>query len=262
MFFVITTNMMFGGRVIGASSTVTPNTAVIVGTLVMVGALVWLVRAALRRQPEARALSLVEGVAQLCAGAAAVFAVLVVAAALGFAPAGRVGGPLTIGAHEVSAVGLGARSPESDVVDAARVTKVFGPQSAVVDPPTVRATVTDPSAGLRWAVAAVNVLFALALFAVAWAIAGIARRARTSPGFVMRDVRALRIAAFATVVAGPLTDEFNGMLTWRVFDAAGAAQWPELWLSFLPVGIAIVFLALAEVWRHGLVLQQEVEATV
>ncbi len=147
--------------------------------------------------------------------------------------------------------------------DDAKVRQAFG-RTAVVDHVVVRKT--DRTADRNVWLLECLALVGLAAFAVILGSLGrVLKRAAAGRPFARESVRSLRVIAAAVVVGGTIVPWLGGKVTQSAvevqlgpesvpLDALGLTLWPCL--------MALLLLALAEVWRFGIGLQEDAEATV
>ncbi|MEH3053263.1 MAG: DUF2975 domain-containing protein [Patulibacter minatonensis] len=96
-----------------------------------------------------------------------------------------------------------------------------------------------------------------------WALGAVLRAGLDGEPFGARAVRALRALALALVLAGPVAKVVAHLTTAAIVrDAGGTGEGITWGVSLMPLFGAVVVLAVAEVWRYGIGLQRESEATV
>jgi hypothetical protein len=264
MFFDITKNMMLGG-VLGAAggeSLVGPSLSLVVWTLVvlvLIGAAIVLSRGGSGR----RFLGLARAGTTVALG---MIALSVAISVWGFASGSdsvSTGGPVFLyGDHVELEVDTGARSGPSDA-ERLFVREGYG-EEALARSQSTLATVTieDPSLG-QWAIAMLpqlaGIMSLLLLLIPLHTLLGDALRGRV---FLSANARRLRLMALAVVLLGPIGQviEHRSMLALlHGLELKGGAL---THYSFSSLGFAVLLLALAEVWRRGIALQRESEATV
>lgn len=174
----------------------------------------------------------------------------------------NVGGPLSITSRGLDAwatVGVGFGDPERE----AWMNDTFGDRViGQASDTTVRVSERQPTAA-QWAGAVVAVLgrFA-AIVAVLWFLRAVLTRSLEGRVFDEVNVRALRRMAGAFVVAGPITAWLQDTVLRSLFDIPSNVAPIDGTVTLWPVLVAVLLLALAEVWRYGIALQREAEATV
>lgn len=119
--------------------------------------------------------------------------------------------------------------------------------------PTPAQHVTVISAAMLWAIVSGLILYLLR------AVIG---SVRTGDPFTSANTRRLRMIGLIVLIGGPLGDLITPLITQMVLDPTGIDT--PFQLSFSPtlplVGLGV--LVLAEVFRHGVRLREDVEATI
>lgn len=152
------------------------------------------------------------------------------------------------------------RNTEAGTVDAAtggRPVEVTGPYSGWVG-------FAGPSATQRWlwvlGQSALPTLAAVALYL----IFRIVRSARVGDPFVRANVSRLRALAVVVGIGGLIVSAYAAWLRRWLLDGSGAAglvaqDWT---VSFLPLVAGVVVGVLAEVWRRGVAMREDLEGLV
>lgn len=144
------------------------------------------------------------------------------------------------------------------------LTSRFGDGAVFIGSPGVRVEADAPT---MEAVALSSLALALrfgAMLVGLFFLRGLVRRAADGQPFHVANGRALRVIAWATLAGWFGISIVEHAAARAVIDAAGgtgsASTRLDLHLGTLMLGL--VFAALAEVWRYGIALQREAEATV
>ena len=121
---------------------------------------------------------------------------------------------------------------------------------------------TEPGLGLL-----VLALFAIAVVQVAvtvflLALRSVLIRAEDGMAFASRSVVALRWMAYAVAVGSIFDAACRWFLAREIMTARGGEAATHLGLPVVPLLASAVLLALAEVWRYGVALQDDAKATV
>jgi Protein of unknown function (DUF2975) len=124
--------------------------------------------------------------------------------------------------------------------------------------------IEDPSIADRVAAASPAILGAIVVGTVAWLLYEVATSLRTGDPFVRANAKRLRWAAGVALVGG-MGASLAGSLS-AIYLASGATDDlpidPSATLSLLPLPAGFVLLAIAEIFRHGANLRDDVEGLV
>lgn len=138
----------------------------------------------------------------------------------------------------------------------------YGPAAELAANNNVTVRADDPSAGLMalaWARLLASVGLALgALFLVR----RLFEQAMAGTPFSDASVRILRGLAGVAFAYWAAVEVTRGWLTGLIVESAGGTGGFEATLNLWPLLAAVAALALAEVWRHGIALQRDVESTI
>lgn len=157
----------------------------------------------------------------------------------------------------------GAFSSADLCPDERKIKQAFGRTAGVT---RVVVNKTDPTAdGSVWLLLWLGLAGFAAFAVILRALAQLLKRAAAGNPFARESVRSLRVIAAAVVVGGTIVPWLVGVSTQSVvevqlgpgsvpLDPAGPRLWPCL--------MALLLLALAEVWRVGIRLQEDAEGTV
>ena len=128
----------------------------------------------------------------------------------------------------------------------------------------VELTISDPSIGERLLAAAPIVLASLTIGAVATLLLEVVRSIREGDPFHRANARLLTAAALVALVGGTIASAVgwivSATLTSSAPESFGLDTSAEL--SFLPLAVGIVLAAVADVFRRGTDLRDEVEGLV
>ena len=131
-------------------------------------------------------------------------------------------------------------------------------------PPTVTATVFDPSPSQRLGLVGGRVLAGLTAFGVLALLLAITRSLRRGDVFAPVNARRLSVLAVLLGLGGTAAQLLSAFGAVRVADAAPdrGSVLPVFGLSFLPLFAALGIGVLAEVFRQGAALRADVEGLV
>lgn len=161
------------------------------------------------------------------------------------------------------AIDLGDPLPTS--VDDAGVVTVRGqPVVEVGDPITVTASMLDPTPSQRVIWLIWQISGALLVLLVAWPIRQMARSARLDDPFTARNERRLWWISGLMIVGGVVVSFIGGAAETIVMGRSEAADLfnVEFEISFAPIVVGLVIAALASIWHQGVVMRDELEATI
>lgn len=138
----------------------------------------------------------------------------------------------------------------------------YGRYASVVDARKINLDVPDPSPSI-WAAAVFTLVLSFgAIMAFLYALRQVLERARRGDPFHPRTVFWLRVMAGALVVHTFGVTFGRQAVARLIASDGGAAEHMPLGLEFYGLGGAFILLALGEVWRYGVALQRDAEATV
>ncbi len=143
--------------------------------------------------------------------------------------------------------------------------KVLGQAVVTVgEPLTVTASLLDPTPTQRviWLIWQVSGLLLVVL--ISWPIRQMARSTRDGDPFTARNERRLWTISGLVIVGGTLVNVINGSARTIILGRSAAADLfaIEFEISFLPIFIGLVIAALASIWRTGVSMRTELDATI
>lgn len=147
---------------------------------------------------------------------------------------------------------------DDDAVDVADV-----PANQEVSDLTAAVTVADPSVEQAWTAAVPQLLDGLLVGTGAWLVLRMARTLRAGDPFTAANARRLTALALVVGVGGTASQIVHVASTLAVLDIDPAGPYVAGGvLSFLPLLLMVAVAALAEVFRRGARMAQDVEGLV
>jgi hypothetical protein len=159
--------------------------------------------------------------------------------------------PARVGPALRTLAGLAGPSTGGDVQTPARVTDAV-----------VAAPIPDPTWRQTLLVIIATVISLIPLLGGLIVVERLLRRAAAGNTFCAVDVRDLRLLAVVIGVGSYIASLTDFGAAEAVAGGRFDGLEPRLELGLGPLAISLMILALAEVWRHGLALREEVELTV
>ncbi len=156
-------------------------------------------------------------------------------------------------------------NPLPTTVDDFGDVSVFGQAVVEVgDPLTVTADMLDPTPSQRVVWLLWQVSGPLLALLIAWPVRQMARSTRTGDPFTVENERRLWRISALVIGGGFAVSLIAGVAQMIIVQRSAAADLfdPELTIDFIPIIIGLVIAALASIWHLGVVMRDELDATI
>lgn len=146
----------------------------------------------------------------------------------------------------------------------ARDVATGGPPLEVTGPFTAHVRFMAPTSGARWAWVAWRAAEPLLVTACLMVVLRLVRSARSGSPFTRVNARRLQLLALLVGVGGTLLSATGALVRQRLLDTSAAASIVERhWsIAFAPLLAGVLIWVIAEVWRSGITMADDLEGVV